>query len=119
MIECHPRIPNVVASVSNNSINIWDLEQPEQTSEEQSVVNQISSIGWQHSSEKLIATASGDNLVYLFDVRQNQMASSKFNLNIKTDLVTWNPCNEQMFATGHTDVVNIWDYRKYKEGNPL
>jgi len=39
MIECHPRIPNVVASVSNNSINIWDLEQPEQTSEEQSVVN--------------------------------------------------------------------------------
>ncbi len=54
--------------------------------------------------------AAGDNLVCLYDVRSNSIAK-KFNLNLKTDVVSWNPCNEHMFATGHTDSIKIWDVR--------
>jgi len=28
-IECHPLIPNVVASVSDNNLNVWNLQQPD------------------------------------------------------------------------------------------
>ena len=117
-IECHPQIPNVVASVSGNSLNVWNLEEPERFTEVFSIVNQITSIGWQHNEQKLIATASGDNLVCLFDVRQNKMAD-KFNLNSKTDKITWNACNEVQFATSHDNEVKIWDVRKVNESTSM
>ena len=44
----------------------------------------------------------------------------KFNLNSKTDKLTWNPCNEHVFATSHHDKeVKIWDVRKVNEGTSL
>lgn len=45
--------------------------------------------------------------------------AQKFNLNLKTDQVTWNPCREQVFATSHEREVKIWDVRKVSEGQPL
>ena len=117
-IECHPCIPNVVASVSGNSLNVWNLQEHDRLSEVFSIVNQITSIGWQHNYEKMIATAAGDNLVCLYDARQNRMAS-KFNLASKTDHVTWNPLNEHMLATSHESGVKIWDVRRVNEGASL
>ena len=38
-IECHPRIPNVVASVSGNSLHVWNLDEPERFTEVFSIVN--------------------------------------------------------------------------------
>jgi len=48
-IECHPLIPNVVASVSDNNLNVWNLQQPDTLTESFIIVNQIKSIGWQYN----------------------------------------------------------------------
>ena len=45
--------------------------------------------------------------------------AQKFNLNTKTDKLTWNPCNEHVFATSHDHEVKIWDVRRVTEGAPL
>ena len=45
--------------------------------------------------------------------------ASKFNLSVKTDLVTWNPCDKYVFATSHEREVKIWDIRKVNEGVSL
>ena len=70
-IQCHPQLADVTASVSGNSLSVWSLQNPEARTEEFSIVNQITSIGWQHSEDRLIATADGNDLVCLFDVRQS------------------------------------------------
>jgi len=46
-LECHPLMAEVVASVSGNRINVWNLEEPGVCTENFSYHNQITSIGWQ------------------------------------------------------------------------
>lgn len=38
-IECHPRIPSIVASVSGNSLNVWSLQEHEQQTEVFNIIN--------------------------------------------------------------------------------
>ena len=38
-IECHPRIPSVVASVSGNSLNVWSLQEYENITAVFNIIN--------------------------------------------------------------------------------
>lgn len=117
-IECHPALPDVVASVSGNSLNVWDIQSPDTTTANFYNVNQIHCISWQHSENKLIATAASDTFVQIFDVKQRN-AAHKLNLRSRTDHVVWNPKEEDMFATSHENELKFWDLRKVTESSPL
>ena len=54
----------------------------------------------------------------LFDVRQDKMAN-KFIMSSMTDHVTWNPCDENIFATSHENEVKTWDVRKVNDDTAL
>jgi hypothetical protein len=57
-IACNPRFPQVVASVSDSKVLIWNLEKPESPSETLNNYRPINSISWRHCEEKILATAS-------------------------------------------------------------
>ena len=37
-------------------------------------------------------------------------------MGAKTDLVTWNPCKEHIFASSHAKELKVWDVRKVGGG---
>jgi WD40 repeat protein len=111
----------VVASVSGNNVLVWDLYQPSSQTETLSNYKQITSISWKCSDDKILATASQDNNLILWDVkncqqikRVNQQVGS-----LSTNIVTWNQRNTNMFATALDRTVKLWDMRKFDSGCEL
>lgn len=59
----------MIASVSGNNVLVWDLYQPEAQTETLSNYKQITSISWRGAEDKVLATASQDNNLILWDVK--------------------------------------------------
>jgi hypothetical protein len=50
-IECHPELPQVVASTSGNNVLVWDLQSPEQQKTTLNGFKQITSISWRQAQD--------------------------------------------------------------------
>ena len=68
-IACHPRDPSVVASVSDSKVLIWNLLRPETHTETLNNYRSINSISWKHCDDNILATASQENNLVVWDTR--------------------------------------------------
>jgi len=70
-IECHPELPQVVASTSGNNVLVWDLQSPEQQKTTLNGFKQITSISWRQAQDQILASASQDNNLTLWDAKMS------------------------------------------------
>eukprot|EP01133_Synstelium_polycarpum_P011965 gene11965-13948_t len=128
---CHESTKSsYLASSSANNLSIWDMNEEKCThSYQKAHIRHITSLSWNNMDSNLLASASGDSIVKIWDLRDPKNAS--YSINTKTILsqVSWNPHSSTMFATSHAvscgsdKSIKIWDVpnkliRSYQTGSP-
>ncbi|XP_050443841.1 GATOR complex protein WDR59 [Adelges cooleyi] len=77
----------------------------------------ILDLNWHPFEPNIIASASMDSFVHIWDVRANARPSISLSTVIGASKVRWNHLSKHLLATVHNGDVKIWDQRK--SSNPI
>ncbi|XP_018016495.2 uncharacterized protein LOC108673215 [Hyalella azteca] len=72
----------------------------------------ISDVSWHHMDAHMLATASVENCLYLWDVREPRRPMSSLPATSGASQVKWNKKDSHLLASGHDTDMRIWDSRK-------
>ncbi|EGG20785.1 WD-40 repeat-containing protein [Cavenderia fasciculata] len=116
---CHDKLKSNLISTSNGT-NLFVYD----TNEEKYVYSfnkahsrHISSLSWNMADSNILASASGDSFIKIWDLRDQKNASTLINAQSSLNQIEWNPHSSTMIASSHCGEIKIWDIRKF--GSPL
>ncbi|KAF2074004.1 hypothetical protein CYY_004680 [Polysphondylium violaceum] len=108
--------PNLIASSSNSSVFVWDLENSKfpLLSQFQSHSRAISDLSWSLFDQNILATTSADSFINIWDLRSSKKAMKIKSLSshiLSAVQVKWNKFNSNVLASAHEGNLKIWDLR--------
>ncbi|KAJ3693146.1 hypothetical protein LUZ60_012241 [Juncus effusus] len=111
-VEWHVKDANIFGSVGDDhKLMIWDLRSDKPQHSIVAHKNEVNSLSFNPFNEWILATASKDTLVNLFDMRK--LNTSLHTFASHTDevfQVEWSPHHETILASSSADKrINIWD----------
>ncbi len=72
----------------------------------------ITDLNWSYNDVNLLATASYDNNMHIWDIRDYRKPMVSMSSVAGATQVKWCRMNEHMLATSHEGDVRVWDRRK-------
>ncbi|XP_054165460.1 GATOR complex protein WDR59-like isoform X2 [Oppia nitens] len=72
----------------------------------------VTDLNWSYNDTNLLATASYDNYVYVWDIRDYRKPQLSMSSVAGATQVKWSKLNEHLLATSHEGDVRVWDRRK-------
>ncbi|XP_076318578.1 WD repeat domain 59 isoform X2 [Tachypleus tridentatus] len=72
----------------------------------------ITDINWAIFDSSVLATASVDTFIYLWDIRDPRKPIASFSTIVGASQVKWNKVTSNLLATAHEGDIRLWDPRK-------
>ncbi|XP_035229599.1 GATOR complex protein WDR59-like [Stegodyphus dumicola] len=90
----------------------WGKADFTQTTSLKSHTRAISDLNWSIFDSHVLATASIDTFIYLWDIRDSRKPSISLSAVAGASQVKWNKLQSHMLATSHEGDIRLWDTRK-------
>ncbi|GIY95576.1 GATOR complex protein WDR59 [Caerostris extrusa] len=90
----------------------WDQGEVKQTASLKAHTRAISDLNWSTFETRILATASIDTYIYLWDTRDTRKPSISLSAVAGASQVKFNKFHSHLLATSHEGDIRVWDIRK-------
>ncbi|GFY67711.1 GATOR complex protein WDR59 [Trichonephila inaurata madagascariensis] len=90
----------------------WDEGEVKQTASLKAHTRAISDLNWSAFDNHILATASIDTYIYLWDTRDSRKPSISLSAVAGASQVKFNKLQSHLLATSHEGDIRLWDIRK-------
>ncbi|EGC37562.1 hypothetical protein DICPUDRAFT_94046 [Dictyostelium purpureum] len=107
----------MTSSSRENSLFLWNMKEQKTIQKfSKAHIRHITSLSWNSLNTNLVASASSDSVINLWDIRERaNISSNKFRSNLSQ--IAWDPYSSDILATSNGGEINIVDIRKF--GSPI
>ena len=130
-VACNPTERSRLATISDLSLQVWDLDRPKIATSTYSTFQSFSysSLSWRvGDGDHVIATTTStsnstqnDAALTIWDIRQKEPVSRilQRSHSLNTNLVSWNKVKTDIFCTFFDKYLKVWDLRKLTENTEI
>ncbi|XP_023233650.1 GATOR complex protein WDR59-like isoform X1 [Centruroides sculpturatus] len=114
IIEWNPHQQEYIVLAYNQSAELlqWKDNDVIQVQPLQAHTRSISDLNWSSFDANVLATASIDTFIHLWDLRDPKKPVTSLSAVAGASQVKWNKVTENIIATAHEGEIRLWDPRK-------